>query len=246
MGVTLPWHLGHLQNVHWMPADSSSRSGGDRCDDSVPTPTFAVLDHRAAPHPADLVSPTPDVTAGLSGGSEGTCPQKAVQTEPLEGLSPEQEWLVCGKGCISFPGVRGLESGKPPCGTGLGGELKCAEQAPSCKFEGSGQLLWETLLVLDARGSRNIPGTGCAIERHRMKPARTCTHTHSHRQEYTSHPGNPEEVADVPPSIPWLHSYHRTLAVPEVTHRGNRVKGVWGLSCVSTTTCGVMESACFQ
>lgn len=34
----------------------------------------------------------------------------------------------------------------------------------------------------------------------------------------------------MPPSIPWLHSYHRTLAVPEVTHRGNRVKGVWGLS----------------
>lgn len=90
-----------------MPADSSSRSGGDRCDDSVPTPTFAVLDHRAAPRPADLVSPTPGVTAGLSGGSEGTCPQKAVQMEPLEGLSPEQEWLVCREGVHFIPWGQG-------------------------------------------------------------------------------------------------------------------------------------------
>lgn len=122
---------------------------------------------------------TPDAWPGCRYGLEGTSYPKAVHMEPLGDLSPEQKQLVSQEVVHFSPWHWGLCQGSPS-GPELRGQLKGAEQAPFCELGLCGQLIWESLWVLDARGSRTGPGTGCVIEPHRMKPVCVCTHMHTH------------------------------------------------------------------
>lgn len=122
---------------------------------------------------------TPDAWPGCRYGLEGTSYPKAVQMEPLGDLSPKQKQLVSQEVVHFSPWHWGLCQGSP-FGPELRGQLKGAEQAPFCELGLCGQLIWESLWVLDARGSRTGPGTGCVIEPHRMKPVCVCTHMHTH------------------------------------------------------------------
>lgn len=152
-------------------------------DDSAPAPSPAGLGQPAAP-PGRPRVPRPQtcsqdvLMAGLGGGRSARLIRRQCRRSLWEFAAPSRRSWVAGKGCISVPGMGGLRQGSPLWPRVRGWTEMC--RAGSFLQGGGlcGPLMWESLLVLGAGGSGTVPGPGCAIELHRMKPV--CVHTHIH------------------------------------------------------------------
>lgn len=112
--------------------------------------------------------------------------------------------------------------------------------------------MWESLPVLDAEGAEPSQElhtvTRTRMHTHPCTCARSytwthsyihtliraCTRTRTHMHEYMSHPGHPDQVADVPHPSPGCS---RTFPVHEATRGGNGVTGVGVSVWCPTTPC---------